>query len=73
MSRAAMGEVIVGKNTPDGTDGGQRINAFFVQIAMNGFSPAWQSMIIEMEPFHDNNLLYLVRRINTHGISPKAT
>lgn len=68
-----MSEVIVGKNTPDGTDGGQWINAFFVQIPMNGFGPAWQSMIIEMESFQDNNLLYLVRRINTYGISPKAT
>ena len=68
-----MSEVISGKNTPDRTDGGQWFNTLSLQYSTNGFRSAWQPMIVEMEPFHDNNLLYLVGRIDTHGIPPKAT
>jgi hypothetical protein len=63
----------------DGADGGERSDAFFVEETSYGFGPTGQTLIVEMEPFDDNDLFDLVAGAGVEvcgaldqGITPAA-
>jgi hypothetical protein len=55
---AAMCQTISGENAVDGTHGRQWLDPFLLQDSGDGMSSVSKAPVIEMESFHDNNLLY---------------
>lgn len=48
------------------------MNALSVQFPTNGFGSAREAQIIEMEPFHDNDLLDLFTGKEAHDVPFKV-
>jgi hypothetical protein len=55
-----VSQAIAGEDALDGADGGERSYAFLVEEISDGFGSAGDTFIVEMEPFHDDDLFDLV-------------
>ena len=66
MTRAAMGQVISGEDALDSADGRQWPDCLLAQDLGDGLSTIREAPIIEMEPFHYNDLLDFLKGIEAH-------
>ena len=62
-----MSQAIAGEDALDGADGGERSEAIFVEESSYGIGSTGQPSIVEMEPFHDNDLFDLVAGVGSCG------
>ncbi len=63
-----MGQAISGEDALDGTNGRQWPDALVVQDLGDGLSPVREAPVMEMEPFHYNDLFDFLKGIEAHRL-----
>ena len=61
-----MGQAISGEDMVDGGNGGQRLDSLLLQDMGDGLSSIREVPIVEVEPFHYNDLFDFHRGIEVH-------
>jgi hypothetical protein len=57
---AAVSQAVAGEDTLNGADGGERSETFLVEEILYGLGSAGNPLVVEMEPFYDDDLFDLV-------------